>query len=305
MSARLSILNALLRSVGRPLLKRTKTPERARRDFDAAARLVFRGPRRDARRRQVGGVPCLDVRPDGAGLDRVLLYLHGGGYITGSARTHLPMVAHLARRAGLRAILPDYRLAPEHRFPAAFDDARSVWDGLRAEGVSADSVLLGGDSAGGGLALALLAHLLEDGQRPAGLFAFSPWTDLTLTGGSLKENAELDVILPVERIEELRAFLTEPDTLADPRFSPLLAKFDGAPPVYLQASHSEILRDDTLRLDAKLRDAGADVKMDLWPDTPHVWQLFRGWLPEADDALERTAAFAETCFRSSSPQSGS
>jgi acetyl esterase/lipase len=305
MSARLTILNAALRGIGRPLLKRTKTPERARRDFDLAARLVFLGPRRTARRAEIGGVPCLDVRPGGAEGKGVLLYLHGGGYITGSARTHLPMVGHLAGRIGCRAVLADYRLAPEDPFPAMFDDALAVWNGLRKEGVSAGRILLGGDSAGGGLALALLAHVLGDGERPAGLFAFSPWTDLTLSGASLEENAESDVILPVERIRELQGLLAPEDSLADPRLSPLFAQFAGAPPVYLQASETEILRDDTLRIEARLREAGVEVQTDLWPDAPHVWQVFRGWLAEADDALERVADFARRCLRSSSPQSGS
>lgn len=304
MSARLAVLNAVLRSVGRPLLKRTKTPERARRDFDLSARLVFLGPRRNARRATLGGVPCLDVRPGDDAQTPVLLYLHGGGYITGSARTHLPMVAHIARQAGLRAVLPDYRLAPEHRFPAAFEDAKAVWTALLESGLQPGDILMGGDSAGGGLALALMADVLNSGQRPAGLFAFSPWTDLTLSGDSLGENAEMDVILPVERIEELRELLAAENELADPRLSPLFADFPGAPPVYFQASESEILRDDTLRMARRLLDMGAQVRTDLWPDTPHVWQLFRGWLPEADDAIDRVADFAAECVRSSSRQSG-
>ena len=304
MSARLAVLNALLRSVGRPILRRTKTPKRARRDFDLTARIVFRGPTADAVSDQIGGVPCLDVRPSQANENGVLLYLHGGGYITGSARTHLPMVGHIARRTRMRAVLPDYRLAPEYPFPAAFDDALAVWKALLVNGVRAEDVVIGGDSAGGGLALALLSNVLKVGQRPAGVFAFSPWTDLTLTGSSLAENASKDPILPVERVEELREMLASENELADARLSPLFADFSGAPPVYIQASESEILRDDTLRIADRLREAGAEVQTDLWPDTPHAWQLFRGWLPEADDALERVAVFAEKCLKSSSRQSG-
>lgn len=305
MSARLSILNAVLRSVGRPLLRRTKTPEQARRDFDMVARLAFRGPRRTASAMEIDGVSCLDVRPKGSTREGVLLYFHGGGYITGSARTHLPMIAHLAGRIGCRAVLPDYRLAPEHPFPAFFEDAIAVWNGLRSEGVNATQILLGGDSAGGGLALALMANVLGEGERPAGLFAFSPWTDLTLSGASLRENAESDAILPAERIEELRSMVAPGHRLADARLSPLFANFAGAPPVYMQASKTEILRDDTLRIEARLRESGAEVQVDLWPDAPHVWQLFRGWLPEADDALDRVSGFARRGLRSSFPQSGS
>lgn len=304
MSLRLTILNVLLHRIARPLLKRTKTPERARRDFAIAARFVFRGPRSGAVRVDRGGVPCLDVRPPGSGDGPVLLYLHGGGYITGSARTHLAMVGALARQAGLRAVLPDYRLAPEAPFPAAFEDALAVWDALCAQGVAPGGILLGGDSAGGGLALALLSHVVTRGERPAGLFAFSPWTDLTLTGGSLSENAHLDAVLPVERVEELRSMVAPGADLADPRLSPLFAAFEGAPPIYLQVSKTEILRDDTLRLERRLKDAGVDVRCDIWPDAPHVWQLFRVWVPEADEALVRVAVFAETCLKSSPPRFG-
>lgn len=302
MSLRLILLNAGLRRLGRPLLRRTKTPERARRDFEMTARIVFRGPRSDASAASIGSVPVLDVRPPNAPSDRAMLYFHGGGYITGSARTHLPMLGHLARVSGFRTIVPDYRLAPEAPSPAPFEDAVAVWNGLRQE-LPAGRILLGGDSAGGGLALALLAHILETGERPAGLFAFSPWTDLTLSGASLSENARRDPILPVERIAELPALVAPGNDPGDPRLSPLFARFDGAPPVYFQVSESEILRDDTLRLAERMKACGVDVRTDTWPDAPHVWQIFRGWLPEADDALDRVADFVRARLRSSSPRS--
>lgn len=304
MSARLRFLNFALRSVGRPLLKRTKTPKRARRDFDLAARLVFLGPRQHATRRTIQGVSVLDVCPPGARKDAVILYLHGGGYITGSASTHLPMVGSLAASASVRAVLPDYRLSPEHPFPAGFQDSLDIWRGLRAEGIPPGRIILAGDSAGGGMALGLLARLLEEGECPAGLIAFSPWTDLTLGGQSLETNAASDVILPVERIEDLRALVSPDGNMDDPHLSPLFATFNGAPPVYLQASRSEILLDDTLRMEERMRGSGVDVRVDLWPDAPHVWQLFRGWIPEADDALERAASFARERLTASSPLSG-
>lgn len=305
MSRRLAILNFSLRRFARPLLKRTKTPERARRDFNLAARLFFRGPVRDAAAGSSGGVPVLDVIPQGAQPDAALLYFHGGGYITGRPETHLPMLGHLARRCDMRVVLPRYRLAPEAPFPAAFEDAVAAWDGLRRQGLLPEDILLGGDSAGGGLALAVLAKVLGRGERPAGLFALSPWTDFTLAGASLSENAERDPILPVERITELRDLVAPGADLTDPRLSPLFADFTGAPPVYLQVSETEILRDDTTRLLARMQDAGVDARADVWPDAPHVWQLFRGWLPEADDALAEVATFAEDCLRPSRPRSES
>lgn len=305
MSRRLAALNFALRHIARPLLKRTKTPERARRDFDLTARVVLRGNKKGSSPLTLGGVPTLQVRPPDAGADSAILYFHGGGYITGSPRTHLPMIGHLAHRCAVRAVLPRYRLAPEAPFPAAFEDAVAVWRGLRDHGLAPDAILLGGDSAGGGLALALLAHVLAEGERPAGLFAFSPWTDLTLTGASMSENAEKDPLLPVERVADLCAWVAPGADLADPRLSPLFADFASAPPVYLQASETEILRDDTIRLAEKLRAEGVEDRTDLWPDAPHGWQLLLGWVPEAEDALERVAVFVNERLRSSPPRSGS
>lgn len=305
MSRRLAALNFALRRFGRPLLKRTKTPQRARRDFDLMARLLFRGVKSASSPVTLGGIPGIQVVPSGAPAKQVLLYFHGGGYITGSPRTHLAMIGHLAHACGIRAVLPDYRLAPEAAFPAAFEDAVAVWQAVRSEGILPGDILLGGDSAGGGLALALLAHVLSRRECPAGLFAFSAWTDMTLSGDSMVENADRDPILPVERIEELRAIVAPNADLADPRLSPLFADFGGAPPIYLQASRTEILRDDTIRLADKLRGAGVDVRTDLWPDAPHVWQMFLRWVPEADDALGRVAEFARQRLRSSTPRSGS
>ena len=146
MTWRLAALNFGLRTLGRPVIKRTKSAARARRDLTLTSRLFFRGTRGHATRRKLGGVRVRDISPPGSDAKNVLLYFHGGGYVAGSSHTHLPMLGHLANKARARAILPDYRLAPEAPFPAAFEDAVAVWQGLRDEGVPADRVILGGDS---------------------------------------------------------------------------------------------------------------------------------------------------------------
>jgi hypothetical protein len=166
----------------RPALARARDPARERARFDRWAARVFPPPR-DLRVTEIAlGRSALRLDPPRAGAG-VILYFHGGAYLTGSPRTHAGMVGVLARRAGVAAVLPRYRLAPEHPAPAAFDDALAAWQALRGQGVAARRIVLGGDSAGGGLALALLAHLCRAGEPPAGAFAFSPWTDLTLHGG--------------------------------------------------------------------------------------------------------------------------
>ncbi|RMD92953.1 MAG: alpha/beta hydrolase, partial [Alphaproteobacteria bacterium] len=220
--------------------------------------------------RSIGGVPglWLSCPPSRRGL---LLYLHGGAYVIGSSRTHKAMVARLCALTGAEAFLPDYRLAPEHPFPAAFEDACAAWSGLIERGYRANEIVIGGDSAGGGLALATLAHLCQSRRPPpAAAFAFSPWTDMTLSAPSLKENARADPLLPAARVAEARDYYLAGADPRDPRASPLFAAFPGAPPVFLQVALTEILRDDTLRMAEHLSSQGADVVTDLWPDAPHV-----------------------------------
>lgn len=237
-------------------------------------------------------LPALLVTPRDVAGPSTLLYFHGGGYVFGSPRTHAHMVASLARRAGLRAWLPAYRLAPEHPFPAALEDALIAYHALLEQGVPAGRIILGGDSAGGGLALALLGRLCaEDAPRPAGLFAFSPLTDLTFSGESYYRNARADVLLPATRDRELVAMYLRDADPAQPGASPLFARFDGAPPVFLAASDTEILLDDTRRMAAALDAQGVEVATSIKGGLPHVWPFFWRFLPEARDTLRQTAAW--------------
>jgi acetyl esterase/lipase len=305
-SLRLSLLNGMLRLAVKPRLAATETPAQAEREFDRAARAVLRVPR-GARVdvREVPG-PARAVRVTrvtgrtaaGRGL---ILHFHGGGYVAGSARTHLGLLVRLSAAAGIPVDAPDYRLSGEAPAPAAFADACAVWDALLREGWTPERIVLGGDSAGGGIALALLARLCARGTPPAGLYAFSPWVDLTLSGGSLAENAAADPLLPADRVSELVEAIRGDLPAGDPRLSPLFADFPEAPPVLLQAGRTEILRDDTLRMAARLEAEGADVRLRLWPDTPHVVQIFGDWLPEAREARAEAAAFVRRCLQTEAP----
>lgn len=240
--------------------------------------------------RPLGGLPaCRLAAPEGAA---TLLWFHGGAFCLGSARTHGRLVGALARRAGVGALLPEYRLAPEHPFPAALDDAEAAWTAAVAEGFAPGRVILGGDSAGGNLAFALLHRLLAvGGPVPAGVVAFSPWVDLTLAGASLRALAWRDAFLPARRIDEIRDLYLAGADPRDPGASPWLGRFEGAPPVLIQASAAEVLRDDAVRMAARLRADRVAVTLDLVPHVPHVWQVYHGTLPEADAALGRAAAF--------------
>lgn len=297
MSLRARLLRGSMRAIMRPVLAVTQDIAGGRRRFLRATRLAFRAPPLSLILRMQGPVPSLWVenQPQGRG---VILYFHGGAYLSGAPETHAAMAAELARRCASPVFLPRYRLAPEHPFPAAFEDALAAWNRLRALGHAPENIVLGGDSAGGGLALALLSHLCCGGQPPAGAFAFSPWTDLTLTGASLRENAARDPMLPVSRIGDVRAMILGAPAAnpADPRLSPLWAVYPGAPPVQIHVADSEILRDDSLRLQGPLPHA--DIRMA--GDLPHVWPIFHNCLPEARDTLATTADFIRACLARSS-----
>ena len=223
---------------------------------------------------------------------RVLLYFHGGGYTIGGPDTHKHLLARYARIAGVDGLLVDYRLAPEHPFPAAFDDAVIAYRALLERGWRGDQIALAGDSAGGGIALALLSHLLTAGaEKPACLMALSPLTDLTGGGASWTANEATELMLPKSWLARaVKATLAGADP-KDPRISPLFAEFPDPPPCLFQAASGEILVDDSRRMVAKLRDAGGEAALEETPDVMHVWQLHMGQSPEADAAIDSGAAF--------------
>ncbi len=298
MSWQLRLLNAQMRLFAKPRLRRTKGPEDADREFQRTARWLFRGPPylRDLER--PGGLHWISAGTCVPG--RVILYLHGGAYISGHPRTHRGLLGRLSVMTGIEVCAPRYRLAQHSQFPAAFDDTVAAFLRLEALGYHPRDIVIGGDSAGGGLMLALLAWCCANGKQPRAAFAFSPWTDLAGTGDSLAGNRQRDPLLPVERLEELvQIYMGEADR-RDPRASPLYGAFPGAPPVLIQLSETEILFDDGLRMAARLRSFGATVTVEREADCPHVWQIFDGWLPEARASLSRTAEFVQASFAENS-----
>ncbi len=292
MSWQLRLLRVFLRRVARRSLGRQPDSVAARRWFERAAWLNARGrPWQQFADDAPGGVPALWTARPAPGA-AVMLYLHGGGYVMGNPRTHAALARTLAQRTGLAVCLPDYRLAPEHPFPAAFDDALAAWRGLVARGHPPGRIVLCGDSAGGGLALALLAHLCSTGAaRPGGVVAFSPFTDLSLSGPSITANAARELLLPIHRLEFLCERVLQGADARDARISPLFGAFAGAPPVLIQVARTEILHSDSTRMVRHLRAQGVAVTLQEWGNLPHVWQYFHTWLPEARRALADAAAF--------------
>ena len=290
MYLRRRILNLALRWSEKPYLRRAD-PLDLRERFEKMARFWFRPSRGVTFEGRRFAAPssqreALWVAPKNPNANSVILYLHGGAFIFGSPDTHRAMLAKLAQLSGTMACLPRYRLVPEHPFPAGLDDALAAYQDLLEQGYDADQIILGGDSAGGGLALALLHTLIAEGRPvPAGVFCLSPLTDLTFSGESWTYNAKREVLLPAERAIELVAMYLGAQDATDPRASPLFGAFTSAPPVYLTVGDSEILLDDTLRMAERLRQCGVDVSCDVAQDLPHVWPLCQGLLPEADASL--------------------
>jgi len=284
------ILNAWLKLTERPHMARAQ-PEKLRSSFETKARLFFHAPRGFSPKSDAltDAQDALWIAKDQAKAP-VLLYFHGGAYVFGSPRTHGAMLAKLAKLSGARACLPSYRLAPQHPFPAAFDDGLAAYQALLDQGISSTDIFLGGDSAGGGLALAVLGEVLKRGlPKPAGVFAFSPLTDMTYTSTSITENATKDVVLPAERASETSQMYLNGADPRSPKASPLYANFAGACPIFLCVGDTEILRDDTLRLAAKLQEQGVSVTLHVEPNLPHVWPIFHNLLPEANTTLRQVS----------------
>ena len=224
--------------------------------------------------------------------DRTLLYLHGGGYVLGSIDTHRSMVTRLCKFAGIRGLIVDYRLAPEHPFPSAIEDAEQAYDYLIENGVAPEKMLLAGDSAGGGLSLALMQTLREHGKaQPKAVALLSPWTDLTISGRSHKERAERDPMIDVERMPQAIDWYCPNQDKKNPLISPVFADLAGFPPLFVQVGSEEVLFDDSTRLVENAEKADVDAELQIWPDMPHVHQIAHRFVPEAKAALRDIAGF--------------
>ena len=234
--------------------------------------------------------------PQNSAAPLLLLYLHGGGYFGCSAETHRPITAFYAKH-GFRVFAPDYRLAPENRFPAALDDAVAVYRALLAESTSSQRIFVSGDSAGGGLAICLMLALREAGvPLPAAAAVFSPWTDLAATGDSVRTNAKRCAMFHGADIApSARYYLGDVDPKT-PLASPLYADLRGLPPMLIHVGQDEVLRDDSTRLAECAQAAGVRVELKVWPVVPHAWQLAPHRVPEAAQSLREAIAF----FQSSS-----
>jgi acetyl esterase/lipase len=240
-----------------------------------------------------GGRRALSVVPHGASDDRVLLCLHGGGFVSGSMYTHRKLFAHLAKAVGARALIPSYHLLPEGgQHPVPLDDILAAYRWLLDQGTAPEHIAITGDSAGGGLAVTVQLRARDEGlPLPAASMPISPWVDMEVSGDTMVSNLGKDALFTQDWIKQLAAGFLGATDPTDPYVNPLHADLSGLPPMHIQVGGDELLLDDSRRLAALAERAGVDVHLDVFPDQQHTFQMMAGRAPEADDAIARLAAW--------------
>ena len=245
-------------------------------------------------RLDIEGMPAVRARPRGSDPDRTILYLHGGGYCVGSWQSHRGPITHLAVAADAQVYAPNYRLAPEHPYPAALEDALAAYRWLLATGLSPSRIAVAGDSAGGGLALATgIAIRDSDLPAPAALALISPWVDLRGDTPSMTRNARIDPMLRPSWSRACSRMYLDGRDPGDPGCSPLFASHQDLPPILIQTGSDEIIVDDSIRLEASCREAGGDVTLQVFDGLWHDFQTHAGILGAADEAIEQIASFLD------------
>jgi len=241
----------------------------------------------------VSGMPGECSIVPGSDASRILLFFHGGGYCSGSILSHRRMVSEAGRAAGMRTLAVAYRLAPEYPFPAAYDDVLTAWRFLRNQGIPAARIAIGGDSAGAGLAVALINQLRDAHEElPACSWLISPWTDLTMSGSTLASKEAVDPIIHKGYLDELAdAYLPTGMDRNDPRVSPLYADLRSFPPILIQVGSAEALLDDATRFAAAAGAADVPVTLEIWPRMIHAWHLWNAHLEPGRRALVSAGAF--------------
>lgn len=245
----------------------------------------------------VGGVACERLTPAEAVSGRIMLYLHGGAYCLGSPTSHRPLVARLAMAAKTEAVVADYRLGPEHPFPAAVDDALAVYRALLGAGAAPEKTVVAGDSAGGGLALALALAIKGAGlPQPAGFFVISPWADLTQAHATYQTKAASDPGISKDRLDEMAAAYLGGGDARDPLASPVFGDFEGVAPILIQVGSEEALLGDSLLVAERAGHAKVKVQLEVWPEMIHVWHAYGAVLNAARTAIKDAGAWMDARF---------
>lgn len=228
---------------------------------------------------------------------KLLLYLHGGGYVIGGCDMHRQIVSHIARAGRIRALLPEYRLAPENKFPAAIDDAVAIYRSVLEMGIKAEDIIFAGDSAGGGLTVATMLALRDAGDPlPAAAVLLSPFLDVTGSGESIRTRAEQDPWFHPKDLSYIADYYCEPHQRRFPLVSPVFADVEGLSPMFIQVGDDEILLSDSERIADACIAAGIDVELEIWPQMWHVFQVFTRKMPESRKAIDKMGAYIQSRF---------
>ena len=293
LSVRGRVMGAVTSATLRPLLREGNDAPHTRRRLELLGMLARRVPRGTQVRADVlGGVPVQTIVPPTLSSPACIIYLHGGAYVSGSARAYRGLVSHLAYATGCRVIAVDYRLAPENPYPAALQDSRAVYRALLAGGKDPAQLCIAGDSAGGGLTLATALSLRDSAlPLPAALMCIAPWADLSCSGDSIHTRSHRErMMTPAGMHKNARHYAGE-ESLTHPLISPVFADPSGLPPLMIQVGDDEVLLDDSIRFAAAARDHHVDVTLQVWPRLWHVWHLYAGFMPEAKAAIDQLSNF--------------
>ncbi len=245
-----------------------------------------------------GGVPAIWVDPANGRTDRCIQYVHGGGYVIGTANAYRRFTGHLANVTGCRVLNVDYRLAPEHPHPAAVTDSTAAYRWLLSQGFEGSDLAIAGDSAGGGLTVATLVALRDAGDpQPACAAPISPWVDMECKGASMSLNAQADVLIGESGIKSMADLFLNGQAATDPLAAPLHADLSGLAPLYVQVGADETLLDDSTRLVDQVQAAGGEAAIEIFPEMQHVFQLSCGTMPEATEATDKIGAFLRQHLR--------
>jgi len=292
-SVRSQLLAAFLRMTVKKKFARSGDLIKERKSMDKMSAMSVKG--KPGRLEVIGGVAGQWHEAQLGSKETVVLYFHGGGYVLGSPTSHAGMAAMMADLAQARVFVLNYRLAPETPFPGALEDAISAYKALLEKGEKPEKIVIAGDSAGGGLAVALMVALKEEGiPLPAAGVCLSPWADLSFSGDSMQANAQADSILCRESLAWLGGQYLADLAANDPRVSPIFADLTGLPPLLIQVGSDEVLLDDAVRLNKVAKKAGVDSKLEVWNGQVHVWPLMSKLIPEARQALQGIGMFIKT-----------
>jgi epsilon-lactone hydrolase len=299
MSRRLQLFSVASRLFFKQGLARIRNMKRMRVFLDTITRMNSRNPKgaeyeKGALKCNGQSVPVVWVNLPDPSKKQVLLYIHGGGFIFGSADTHKHLAADIAGQLGIKAVLPNYALAPEHMYPKGFEDIVTCYRALLEMGYDGRNIILGGDSAGGNFTFALLAYIkAQKLEMPACAFTFAALTDLTGSSETLVKNAKSDCVLPAQVFDRMKQTYAPDQDLKSPYLSPLFADLSDSPPILMQASSGEILLDDSRTMLAVLKNQGVDAQLSVFDNGFHVFQILRGLVPEADQAISEVVAFVK------------